>query len=653
MIPHDFRFGEGAVIYWFLLLIPLALIALKGAQDRLNAYRSFLNGKGDLLAFRGRKALFFLAGVVFSLLALLRPEGDLKPAKSNSNQLQLYILMDASFSMGVKDALGGISRLERAREIADRIIEGSSNTLVALDLFTDRLIPVVPLTQDRFFVRFSLRDVGLREGGYFGTDFAKILEEFKVQIAEQPFSGSRAVLILSDGEDTTLLGESEAVKSAVNKKLEALSKDLSVIAVRIGTTEGGNIPAFSSQGNPVLSKTDDRYLKSMAGKRFLIDDSSASDTVLEQLRAIQKSSEIASSSTPIATQYFQIPLLMALVCFLFAFPKEGQTFLFVLTMGFAAHLYSFEVWEQDKISYNRAVELLQKGNSEDALDLLNAISPQAYAFPIFRSRIAINQALARLNIGEKEGNTAVLEEGLLLLHLFQMLPCEPKSLCSPGLQNSVEEGFKLALNGKSSEKKDTLTPLPLIRLVAMMPDRAILERVSSLLPQMEIPSKQSELIILLLEFLRKENPKNAVQALQTMAESVFALSFLQLTADPGKEKEALMEQFNQFAVSLNTFQRQAFLEGKCQCAPWDSIVPMIAESGGMLKRALSAGSSEESYRYLNSAGVRMLEALFVLRTAKEKSPQDDRLRRDLQEMEQLDRKPQAPLLHQVTEGKPW
>jgi hypothetical protein len=440
-MPRDLFFTVWGNAYLLLLAIPLIVLLLFGSFKRRQAVFKLIGQHGSLLKGRSKhtmRAAFLVAGLLFAGIALMQPMGNLKSASVGkvSAPLELYLLIDSSLSMGVKDAVNGMSRFDRAKEIAAKLIDELRGEQISLNLFSDRLQTIVPLTFDSLFLRLSLRGVSLHEGGFTGTKFEPVLDQLKRQLERRTFAGNNIVLFLSDGGDTSLEDISGAEKKRMIEAIVQSAPEVPLNAVLLGSEKGGPIPDISRLGAPVESKAEAELLEALSGKHFFQDSEDIIERLIDAFQSEKRKYMEHASKSWSATSYFQIPLGMALLCFFLANPWHRlRLFLFFFL---ASSLSAEELWLQDRKLFNIAVQDLEEKGYEDALISLEGISPLAYGSPIFRSRIAINYGEASLERGLQLGDPYLLEQGLFIVRLFKLLPCEPASLCYPELVGLVD-----------------------------------------------------------------------------------------------------------------------------------------------------------------------------------------------------------------------
>lgn len=299
MIPYDFHYQWPAGAY--LILAAFFAFFLFGILYRMRQRLAFAK---NMLCERSStlywiKAFLFCTALALCAMALMGPagnghypEGTLPPDAltfKSSGPLQLkrkahtvIFLLDVSASMAVTDSTLQKTRLEYAKEIADTIISGLNGEALALYTFTSKTLQQSPLTNDYIFLRLTLKEAQINEGGIPGTDLASALTEMQ-RLYYSPISTKadmlklKTLILLTDGEDTAIEALPEAQRQAKEKEITNLVRgasenNLRVYTIGMGSTAGGVIPHVTNEGNPVHSHLNAALLQEIAkmgrGKYF-------------------------------------------------------------------------------------------------------------------------------------------------------------------------------------------------------------------------------------------------------------------------------------------------------------------------------------------------------------------------------------------------
>lgn len=227
-----------------------------------------------------KTALLCLAWMLITL-ALMYPYSEVDPAASlappHGPALQdgkrhlthdVILLVDASASMGVIDGHSGETRLTSAKQMTDELLTQMHGESVALYAFTSELIPEVPLTLDYLFLRLMLRQIFINAEETAGTDFLKTLSTLRAKYWENNklIDRSLSLVLFSDGGDTeweSLKGESRSKRLEDIVEMVRGVDGLQVIAVGIGSLEGGVVPNVAINNQPVQSALDTELLEAL------------------------------------------------------------------------------------------------------------------------------------------------------------------------------------------------------------------------------------------------------------------------------------------------------------------------------------------------------------------------------------------------------
>ena len=242
---------------------------------------------------------------------------------------QVILLMDASASMSIADVLGGRERLSVAKEIADEIVSLLRGENVALYAFTSATIGMVPMTTDYLFTRMMIQQMHINEAETEGTDIGQALEEMRKQYFATPTPLIKSLVLLSDGDDTSLEGLSGQSKmEAIDKIAKPIeeAQNLHLYAVGIGSREGAVVPGVTYQGKPIHSALQEQLLHRLSshgkGSYYSANAStppSIAHAIVDQIEKEQTYADTTEMNFPkytpnqeIFDDYFYIPLLGSL-----------------------------------------------------------------------------------------------------------------------------------------------------------------------------------------------------------------------------------------------------------------------------------------------------------------------------------------------------
>jgi len=178
--------------------------------------------------------------------------------------LDIALAVDVSSSMSATDIEP--SRIERARDVVDRIAEALPAARIVLVLFADWPYTLVPPTDDpavvRYFAQSLSADLVLDRDQ--GTSFSSAFAQARAALDARPRPGARrAILVLSDG------GAHEDLESILEAATAASAEDVPLWTAGLGTTSGVPLttelgPVRDRAGRPVVASLDEDLLREIA-----------------------------------------------------------------------------------------------------------------------------------------------------------------------------------------------------------------------------------------------------------------------------------------------------------------------------------------------------------------------------------------------------
>lgn len=357
MIPQDFffKFPDALYLIFFLpIILFLYFLLFVYRKKSLQIFASKINFS-KIVILRSPfiywlKVIFLSMSFFFALIALMQPEGNgnyvgenKEPFTLKKKAHDLIFLVDVSDSMLIASKTSKKTHLDLAKEIADEILSGLTGESAALYAFTSIPTKLSPSTLDRFFLRMSLRQMSINEGGIPGTDFSTTLEEIS-QIEFKDPNKLKTLIILSDGGDTSLEGLSEDTRKSYLAQIASKIPDPKKFNVRtftigIGSSEQEEIKGLEYLGKPVYVKLESDLLKLLSEKG---DGNYYNSNYLTPLEIAKKFLQEMTPENPYIEEneksdpkelivyqlYFQIPLFISLF-FLSLYLFLPNTLLFI------------------------------------------------------------------------------------------------------------------------------------------------------------------------------------------------------------------------------------------------------------------------------------------------------------------------------------
>lgn len=184
---------------------------------------------------------------------------------------EIAFVLDVSASMGAKDTSVGTSRMGRAKEMIETMIEDLGGINISLLAFAGDAREIVPDTLDYLYFRILLESVVINETGVGGTNLLAMCDAVKAKYVDTPYNKSVRVVLLTDGEDTGFLDlASQAKEQAENVLLEhiahTVSDRLEWEVIGLGSTEGAQVPGITFEAKPVISHMQRSLLQQLARK---------------------------------------------------------------------------------------------------------------------------------------------------------------------------------------------------------------------------------------------------------------------------------------------------------------------------------------------------------------------------------------------------
>ncbi len=195
------------------------------------------------------KEILLISSLTLLILSLARPRWGKKLSITQAEGYNVVFALDASSSMLAQDVKGG--RLAKAKESIKAALGQLPGSRFGLVAFSGEAYKLCPLTTDanafKLFVDLIEPSLIPSEGTDIGGAIRKSVELFPEQI-----SGSRIIILVSDGENTRGDPRVDA--------LSARKEGIKVFTISAGTKEGAPIPKFDSTGK------FQEYLKDENGK---------------------------------------------------------------------------------------------------------------------------------------------------------------------------------------------------------------------------------------------------------------------------------------------------------------------------------------------------------------------------------------------------
>jgi Ca-activated chloride channel family protein len=256
---------------------------------------------------RDRQRQFGLWALLWALLviALAGPRWDFKDIQLFRPGSDLVVLLDLSRSMDVDDV--SPSRLTRARQELEDLIEQNHHARIGLIAFATMPHVISPLTEDGNALRLQLPALSTDLIKLQGSRLPEALLRARQMLAGQPDESSRHLLLITDGDFGVTPG-ADALK-------ELKLKNIHLHILGVGTPGGAPVmgpsgaPIRDAQGQPVISKLEEAALQRLAeagGGIYLRADYRDNDTseILAQVGRDASAEIVANQKTRVWNERF-------------------------------------------------------------------------------------------------------------------------------------------------------------------------------------------------------------------------------------------------------------------------------------------------------------------------------------------------------------
>jgi Ca-activated chloride channel family protein len=262
------------------------------------------------------KFLLQLAALALCIISVANLRTPRQGVAGNRAGIDVMVALDVSNSMLAQDVKP--NRLERAKQVLNKIIEKMGDNRMGLVVFAGQAFLQMPLTSDlaaaRLYVSNAAPDAIPTQGTVIGDALRLCNTSFNMK--EKKY---KAIILISDGE-----GHDEKALEVV-KDLQ--DNGVVVHTIGIGSPDGAPIlnPATNDykkdeNGNTVVSKLNEKELQIIAaesggGYHFFVNADQISAEVMASLNQMEKK-QTGGASERIYDSYYQWFLLVAFILLL-------------------------------------------------------------------------------------------------------------------------------------------------------------------------------------------------------------------------------------------------------------------------------------------------------------------------------------------------
>ena len=229
------------------------------------------------------KITWQLLAVAALVFVLARPRAGAKEEVSEVQGIEVMICLDVSNSMlaSSTDDPKGVSRLQRAKLVLEKLIDKLDNDKVGLIVFAGDAYTQLPITSDFVSAKMFLNSISTEMVPTQGTSIGAAIE-----MAMSSFTPTddmqKAIIVITDGEsfdDDPIAATQTAVKQGIQ-----------VDVIGLGSTKGSLIPIGRNgqfmkddEGNPVTTRLDEAMAQKIAETGEGIYVQGASSTVVKDI----------------------------------------------------------------------------------------------------------------------------------------------------------------------------------------------------------------------------------------------------------------------------------------------------------------------------------------------------------------------------------
>lgn len=214
-------------------------------------------------AWRGHfKFILSLLTLASLFIALANPQLGSQLEKVQRKGIDIVIALDVSNSMLAQDIKP--SRLERAKQSINRLIDDLENDRIGLVVFAGKAYTQLPITTDYAAAKLMISTVSTDLVPVQGTSISKAIEMASSSFREE--KSGKAIIIITDGETHD--------EEALQKVAECAENGIRVFTIGLGLAEGAPIPVYNNgtitgfkkdkTGSTIITRLDETMLQQIA-----------------------------------------------------------------------------------------------------------------------------------------------------------------------------------------------------------------------------------------------------------------------------------------------------------------------------------------------------------------------------------------------------
>jgi Ca-activated chloride channel family protein len=192
------------------------------------------------------KIIMLCIGLALLIIALVNPKMGTKLETVKRQGVDIVFALDVSKSMLAEDIAP--SRLDKAKQIINKIIENLASDRVGIIIYAGNSYPLLPITTDHAAARMFLQNANPNMVSSQGTSINEAIER-GITYFDNDEQTNRFLFIVSDGEDHE--------ENALSMSEQAKREGIKIYTIGVGTEKGGPIP-IKENGSIISYKKDNK-----------------------------------------------------------------------------------------------------------------------------------------------------------------------------------------------------------------------------------------------------------------------------------------------------------------------------------------------------------------------------------------------------------
>ena len=192
------------------------------------------------------KIIMICLGLTLLIIALANPKMGTKLETVKRQGVDIVFALDVSKSMLAEDIAP--SRLDKAKQIINKIIENLASDRVGIIIYAGNSYPLLPITTDHAAARMFLQNANPNMVSSQGTSINEAIER-GITYFDNDEQTNRFLFIVSDGEDHE--------ENALSISEQAKREGIKIYTIGVGTEKGGPIP-IKDNGLVISYKKDNK-----------------------------------------------------------------------------------------------------------------------------------------------------------------------------------------------------------------------------------------------------------------------------------------------------------------------------------------------------------------------------------------------------------